>query len=199
MSRKTSLPVSDQECAASATIEAEPVSSAATDLATASSAVGHQRHDDREHASRRSAARGLDGRRRRGRGRRAHLPCYTLAGRRVRSPRGAALRSPYRCRMSDRLVAARSPPPCWSSPGCGDDERQPTGAAPASPSAPSAVVEQPRPRRDRPPPARGRAAYVALGDSYTSAPLVPETDTNDACLRSTQQLPRPGREAGALT
>ena len=33
--RKTSLPESAQECAASATIEAEPVTAAATDLVTA--------------------------------------------------------------------------------------------------------------------------------------------------------------------
>ncbi len=37
MIRKISLPVSAQECAASASIEAEPVSTAATDLATATS------------------------------------------------------------------------------------------------------------------------------------------------------------------
>src|SRR5690349_20719954 len=35
MSRNTSLPVSAQECAASASIDADPVTTAATDLATA--------------------------------------------------------------------------------------------------------------------------------------------------------------------
>lgn len=39
MRRNTSLPVSAHECAASATIEAEPVSAAATDLATAMRAL----------------------------------------------------------------------------------------------------------------------------------------------------------------
>jgi lysophospholipase L1-like esterase len=31
--------------------------------------------------------------------------------------------------------------------------------------------------------------YVALGDSYTAAPLVPTTDTSDTCLRSTGNYP----------
>jgi lysophospholipase L1-like esterase len=33
------------------------------------------------------------------------------------------------------------------------------------------------------------ARYVALGDSYTAAPLVPETDVNNGCLRSTNNYP----------
>jgi lysophospholipase L1-like esterase len=42
--------------------------------------------------------------------------------------------------------------------------------------------------------ARARAAakyssYVALGDSYTAAPLVPSTDTGDGCLRSSHNYP----------
>ncbi|GAB3775739.1 SGNH/GDSL hydrolase family protein [Nocardioides ginsengisegetis] len=31
--------------------------------------------------------------------------------------------------------------------------------------------------------------YVALGDSYTAAPLVPDTDTSNGCLRSTNNYP----------
>jgi lysophospholipase L1-like esterase len=31
--------------------------------------------------------------------------------------------------------------------------------------------------------------YVALGDSYTAAPLVPETDVSNGCLRSTNNYP----------
>jgi lysophospholipase L1-like esterase len=31
--------------------------------------------------------------------------------------------------------------------------------------------------------------YVALGDSYTAAPLVPDTDTTNGCLRSTNNYP----------
>ncbi|GAA2149413.1 SGNH/GDSL hydrolase family protein [Nocardioides koreensis] len=33
------------------------------------------------------------------------------------------------------------------------------------------------------------ARYVALGDSYTAAPLVPETDVTNGCLRSTDNYP----------
>ena len=33
------------------------------------------------------------------------------------------------------------------------------------------------------------ARYVALGDSYTAAPLVPETDVTNGCLRSTNNYP----------
>lgn len=32
-------------------------------------------------------------------------------------------------------------------------------------------------------------AYVALGDSYTAAPLVPDTDTSNGCLRSSNNYP----------
>jgi hypothetical protein len=39
MSRNTSLPVSAQECAASASIDADPVTTAATDFATATRRV----------------------------------------------------------------------------------------------------------------------------------------------------------------
>ncbi len=40
-------------------------------------------------------------------------------------------------------------------------------------------------------PASGTAyrSYVALGDSYTAAPLVPSTDTSNACLRSSGNYP----------
>lgn len=56
--------------------------------------------------------------------------------------------------------------------GCGSDPETPPPPGPAeatgSPaSAPTAYDE-----------------YVALGDSYTAAPLVPPTDTSNACLRS---------------
>src|SRR4051812_19744347 len=42
------------------------------------------------------------------------------------------------------------------------------------------------------PTARPSAAYpdyVALGDSYTAAPLVPQTDTSNGCLRSSNNYP----------
>jgi len=71
--------------------------------------------------------------------------------------------------------------------GCGEDaSEQPSGSGSASPSASdpattdasedaSATAEYPR--------------YVAIGDSYTSAPLVPETDPQDGCLRSSGNYP----------
>ena len=52
------------------------------------------------------------------------------------------------------------------------------------------------PRRARPGPPGPRArpgrtyrSYVALGDSYTAAPLVPSTDTSNGCLRSSGNYP----------
>jgi lysophospholipase L1-like esterase len=38
-------------------------------------------------------------------------------------------------------------------------------------------------------PAGRFASYVALGDSYTAAPLVPTTDLADGCLRSDHNYP----------
>lgn len=57
----------------------------------------------------------------------------------------------------------------------------------------AASSEQATPSDDAAPteptaPADG-AQYVALGDSYTSAPLVPSTDTADGCLQSTGNYP----------
>lgn len=45
-------------------------------------------------------------------------------------------------------------------------------------------------------PAAGALSYVALGDSYTAAPLVPQTDSQDPCLRSSNNYP--SRVAAAL-
>jgi lysophospholipase L1-like esterase len=66
--------------------------------------------------------------------------------------------------------------------GCGDDgEAAPTTPAttvstsPSASSSTTADAEYP--------------TYVALGDSYTSAPLVPETDPQDGCLRSSGNYP----------
>lgn len=65
--------------------------------------------------------------------------------------------------------------------GCGDDsDVETTPATTTAPSSPSAS------------PAKGSGeypTYVALGDSYTSAPLVPETDPQEGCLRSTGNYP----------
>ena len=38
-------------------------------------------------------------------------------------------------------------------------------------------------------PRRPAVRYVALGDSYTAAPLIPTTNTSDGCLRSSQNYP----------
>jgi lysophospholipase L1-like esterase len=54
-----------------------------------------------------------------------------------------------------------------------------------------AVACQTAHQQDDPAPVPQRAPidYVALGDSYTAAPLVPTTDTTDACFRSDGNYP----------
>ena len=66
--------------------------------------------------------------------------------------------------------------------GCADDgEAAPTtpattvSSSPDGASSPAVDAEYP--------------TYVAIGDSYTSAPLVPETDPQDGCLRSRKSSP----------
>lgn len=54
----------------------------------------------------------------------------------------------------------------------------PTATTSVSPSASGSAARKPRFQR-----------YVALGDSYTAAPLVPDTDTTNGCLRSTNNYP----------
>ncbi|WP_298754570.1 SGNH/GDSL hydrolase family protein [uncultured Nocardioides sp.] len=66
--------------------------------------------------------------------------------------------------------------------GCADDGRaEPasdrTSGATSAPSLEPSVGTGEYPR------------YVALGDSYTAAPLVPETDAGDGCLRSSGNYP----------
>ena len=66
--------------------------------------------------------------------------------------------------------------------GCSDD-----GAA--APTTPATTVSS---SPDGSPTADAEAeypTYVAIGDSYTSAPLVPETDPRDGCLRSSGNYP----------
>ncbi len=67
---------------------------------------------------------------------------------------------------------------------CGD------GGDAAAPSAPSSSAGEEQGGTSR---GDGRESdypsYVALGDSYTSAPFVPETDGDDGCLRSTGNYP----------
>ena len=67
--------------------------------------------------------------------------------------------------------------------GCGDDsETETTPATTTAPSSPSASAEPSEGSGEFP-------TYVAIGDSYTSAPLVPDTDPQDGCLRSTGNYP----------
>lgn len=59
--------------------------------------------------------------------------------------------------------------------GCSGPAEEPPASSPAS-----------SPTSDPPQPA---LSYVALGDSYTAAPGIPETDTTDGCLRSSRNYP----------
>lgn len=63
--------------------------------------------------------------------------------------------------------------------GCSDSEADPAGPLP-TPSTTRSVTPAADPAYE---------TYVALGDSYTAAPLVPETDTSNGCLRSTSNYP----------
>ena len=66
--------------------------------------------------------------------------------------------------------------------GCSDDGTVDAGPPAPSAASPAASIATLSPT--------GRyARYVALGDSYTAAPLVPETDINNGCLRSTDNYP----------
>jgi lysophospholipase L1-like esterase len=64
--------------------------------------------------------------------------------------------------------------------GCGDDTS--SDATSGSSDSPSAGSSSSAPATDGP-------SYVALGDSYTAAPLVPVTETGDPCLRSSNNYP----------
>lgn len=61
--------------------------------------------------------------------------------------------------------------------GC-SGENEPVVADPASPRAAA------EPAESTAPPGPGDVQYVALGDSYASAPGVPQTDLSDGCFRS---------------
>ena len=53
----------------------------------------------------------------------------------------------------------------------------------------SAPADEPTVPLPDPEPTGHYATYVALGDSYTAAPLVPETDVSNDCLRSDRNYP----------
>jgi lysophospholipase L1-like esterase len=74
--------------------------------------------------------------------------------------------------------------------GCGDDSADDPGAD-GSPSSGSSSSTSPSPSASSSEGAdAGTTAYVALGDSYTAAPLVPESDPADPCLRSSNNYPK---------
>lgn len=68
--------------------------------------------------------------------------------------------------------------------GCASGDAAPTPAAVPARSAATGASETPDGDAVSPYP-----RYVALGDSYTAAPGVPETDTTDGCLRSSNNYP----------
>jgi lysophospholipase L1-like esterase len=77
---------------------------------------------------------------------------------------------------SQDSVRAGTPAPSPSTPTA-TTATSPSAASPSA-SASGSAAAKPRFRR-----------YVALGDSYTAAPLVPNTDTTNGCLRSTNNYP----------
>lgn len=72
--------------------------------------------------------------------------------------------------------------------GCSSDASSPSGAANTASSVPT-PSDGPSDRPDSGPDAATYPSYVALGDSYTAAPLVPETDLSEGCLRSSANYP----------
>jgi lysophospholipase L1-like esterase len=71
--------------------------------------------------------------------------------------------------------------------GCSEGSVRAGTPAPSSPTPTATTTTSPSAAaRDSGP---GFQRYVALGDSYTAAPLVPDTDTTNGCLRSTNNYP----------
>ncbi len=65
-----------------------------------------------------------------------------------------------------------------STPSAGPASATPSTSSPAAPSSGSSPAGD-----------SAYPVYVALGDSYTAAPLVPTTDTGNGCLRSDHNYP----------
>jgi len=104
----------------------------------------------------------------------------------------------YGCRMISRTglrLAALLPTVVLVASGCGADTSSQTGAT-ASPSPSTSPSTSSSPSSPSAP-AGGPLSYVALGDSYTAAPLVPVTETGNPCLRSSNNYPH--LVAAALT
>jgi lysophospholipase L1-like esterase len=71
--------------------------------------------------------------------------------------------------------------------GCAQDT--PGEADPGTATTTSSAPEPGSPSAEGPQGAGEYPRYVAIGDSYTAAPFVPETDPEDGCLRSTGNYP----------
>ena len=102
-----------------------------------------------------------------------------LRASRVRRGLGALLVGPLAVAVlagcSEGSAGLASPSPSSASPTATT-----TTSVSPSPSASASGSAARKPRFQR---------YVALGDSYTAAPLVPDTDTTNGCLRSTNNYP----------
>jgi lysophospholipase L1-like esterase len=102
-----------------------------------------------------------------------------LRASRVRRGLGALLVGPLAVAVlagcSEGSAGLASPSPSSASPTATT-----TTSVSPSPSASASGSAARKPRFHR---------YVALGDSYTAAPLVPDTDTTNGCLRSTNNYP----------
>ncbi|MCW2853984.1 MAG: Lipase 2 precursor [Nocardioides sp.] len=77
---------------------------------------------------------------------------------------------------------------------CGSDDDPPLDTTPTSEASSSASSPAPSAGGSEsssaaPSPAGDAGTYVALGDSFASAPLVPETDLADGCQRSSGNYP----------
>jgi lysophospholipase L1-like esterase len=74
--------------------------------------------------------------------------------------------------------------------GCSEGSAGLATPAPSSPTPTATTTTSVSPSPSGSAAAKPRfQRYVALGDSYTAAPLVPDTDTTNGCLRSTNNYP----------
>ncbi len=71
----------------------------------------------------------------------------------------------------------------------GSDASDPDAPSPSSADAPSSEAAEDVPEEEPQSAPPNGEQYVALGDSYTAAPLVPSTDTSAGCLRSDGNYP----------
>lgn len=79
--------------------------------------------------------------------------------------------------------------------GCASGDPGPSASAGPTETGSPAPTPSDRPTRSTPLPDIDVERYVALGDSYTAAPFVPETERETGCLRSSGSYPRLVTEA----